>query len=57
MLGRTDWGLVARQDFFVVMVGGDGGVLGPKELVEWVGTVTDGRGYTPPTPRFTEVDT
>ncbi len=26
-----------------VMVGGDGGVVGPKELVGWVGTVTDSR--------------
>jgi hypothetical protein len=25
------------------MVGGDGGVVGPKELVGWVGTVTDSR--------------
>jgi hypothetical protein len=51
-----------------VMVGGDGGVVGPKELVGWVGTVTDGRltkprnlspsdseAYTPPTPRFTRL--
>jgi hypothetical protein len=42
--------------FFHVMVGGDGGVVGPKELVGWVGTVTDSRVYTPPTPRFTEVE-
>ena len=41
--------------FLHVMVGGDGGVVGPKELVGWVGTVTDSRAYTPPTPRFTEV--
>ncbi len=39
------------------MVGGDGGVVGPKELVGWVGTVTDSRAYTPPTRRFTEVQT
>jgi hypothetical protein len=39
-----DWGLVARREFFLhVMVGGDGGVVGPKELVGWVGTVTDDR--------------
>jgi hypothetical protein len=37
------------------MVGGDGGVVGPKELVGWVDTVTDGRAYTPPTPRSTKV--
>ena len=42
--------------FLHVMVGGDGGVVGPKELVGWVGTVTDSRSYTPPTPRFTEVE-
>ena len=28
--------------------------MGPKELVGWVGTVTDSRSYTPPTPRFTD---
>ncbi len=40
-----------RWDFFLhVMVGGDGGVVGPKELVGWVDTVTDNRSYTPPTP-------
>ncbi len=56
--GRGDWGLDARRDFFLyVMVGGDGGVVGPKELVGWVGTVTEVRAYTPPTPRFTEVET
>ena len=55
--GRGGWGVVAHRDFFLhVMVGGDGGVVGPKELVGWVGTVTDGRGYTSPTPHFTEVE-
>ena len=55
--GRCGWGIVARREFFLhVMVGGDGGVVGPKELVGWVGTVTDGRAYTPPTPRSTEVE-
>jgi hypothetical protein len=29
-----------------VMVGGDGGVVGPKELVGWVCTVTDGRAVS-----------
>ena len=30
------------RDFFLhVMVGGDGGVVSPKKLVGWVGTVTD----------------
>ena len=42
--------------FLHVMVGGDGGVVGSKELVGWVGTVTDSRPYTPPTPRVTEVE-
>ncbi len=42
--------------FFHVMVGGDGGVVSPEKLVGWVGTVTDSRSYTPPTPRFTEVE-
>ena len=32
--------------FFHIMVGADGGVVGPKELVGWVGTVTDGLSYT-----------
>ena len=55
--GRGGWGTFARRDFFLhVMVGGDGGVVGPKELVGWVGTVTDIRAYTPPTPRFTKVE-
>ncbi len=33
-----------------------GRVVGPKELVGWVGTVTDVWTYTPPTPHFTEVE-
>jgi hypothetical protein len=41
--------------FMLFMVGGDGGVVWPKELVGWVGTVTDSRDYTPPTPRSTKV--
>ena len=50
-------GYCCAAGFFLhVMVGGDGGVVGPKELVGWVGTVTDSRSYTPPTPRFTEVE-
>jgi hypothetical protein len=57
VFGRDGWGLVARWEFFFhVMVGGDGGVVGPKELVGWVGTVTDVWTYTPPTPHFTEVE-
>ena len=42
--------------FFHVMVGGDDGVVGPKELVGCLGTVTDGLSFTPPTPRFTQVE-
>ena len=36
------------------MVGGGRGVVGPKELMGWVGSVTDGRDYSPPAPRLTE---
>jgi hypothetical protein len=42
--------------FLPVMVGGGRGVAGTKELMEWVGTVTDGRAYSPPAPRSTEVE-
>jgi hypothetical protein len=38
-----------------VMVGGGRGVVGPKELMGWVGSVTDGRDYSPPAPRFSEL--
>ena len=39
--GRGGWGIVVRREFFFhVMVGGDGGVVGSKELVGWVDTVT-----------------
>jgi hypothetical protein len=38
--------------FLLVMVGGDRGVAGPKELMGFVGAVTDGRAYSPPEPRF-----
>ena len=61
--GVFDWWLVGVAGvflrggiFFHIMVGADSGVVGPKELVGWVGTVTDGRVYTPPTPHFTEID-
>ena len=69
LVGRCGHGVFGRRlvgvagvllrggNFFLhVMVGGDGGVVGPKELVGWVDTVTDGRSYTPPTPRFTKVE-
>ena len=42
--------------FFGVMVGGVGGLSGPKELMGWVVTVTDGRSYPHPAPRSTEVE-
>jgi len=55
--GRGVWSIDARRDFFLhVMVGGDGGVVGPKELVGWIDTVTDGLSFNPPTPRFTQVE-
>jgi hypothetical protein len=57
IVGRCGWGIVAQREFFLhVMVGDDGGVVGSKELVGWVSTVTDGRTYTPPTPHFTKVE-
>jgi hypothetical protein len=41
-------GVLFRQWIFLhVMVGGGRGVAGPKELMGWVGTVTDGRSYSP----------
>ena len=50
-------GVLLRGGIFLhVMVGGDGGVVGPKELVGWFVTVTDGLSCTSPTPRFTEVE-
>ena len=38
------------------MVGGGGGVSGPKELMGWVDAVTDGRAYPHPAPRSAEVE-
>jgi hypothetical protein len=56
-VGSGRLGSCGAVGFFLhVMVGGDGGVVGPKELVGWVDTVTDGRTYTPPTPRSTDVE-
>ena len=40
--------------FLDVMVGG-GGVVGPKELMGWVVTVTDGRDYPAPSPHSVKV--
>jgi hypothetical protein len=38
------------------MVGGGRGVSGPKELMGLVVAVTDGRAYSPPTPRSVKVE-
>ena len=37
--------------FLHAMVGDGRGVAGPKELMGLGGAVTDGRAYSPPTPR------
>ena len=42
VFGRVGWVLLCGGIFWHVMVGGGGGVAGPKELVGWVDTVTDG---------------
>jgi hypothetical protein len=47
--------LLREWIFLHVMVGGDRGVAGPKELMGLVGAVTDCRAYSPPTPRSVEV--
>jgi hypothetical protein len=57
----VSWGgaaavLLREWIFLHVMVGGDRGVAGPKELMGLVVTVTDGRAYSPPTPRSVEVE-
>ena len=54
-LGGAAGVLLLGGIFFNVLVGGGGGAAGPKKLMGWVGTVSDGRAYPPPTPRFTEV--
>ena len=48
--------LLREWIFLHVMVGGGRGVAGPKELMGLVGAVTDGRSYSPPTPRSVEVE-
>jgi hypothetical protein len=57
----VSWGGVAavlmREWIFLhVMVGGGRGVAGPKEWMGLVGTVTDCRAYSLPTPRSVEVE-
>ena len=42
--------------FLLVMVGGDRGVAGPKELMGLGGAVTGGRAYSPRTPRSVVVE-
>jgi hypothetical protein len=57
----ASWGGVAgvllnEWIFLHVMVGGGRGATGPKELMGLVDVVTDGRAYSPPTPRSVEVE-
>jgi len=54
-LDWESWVLLGVGIFLNVLVGGGGGVTGPKELMGWVDTVTDDRAYCPPSPRSTEV--
>ena len=54
-LGGAAWFLLRGGIFLNVLVGGDGGAAGPKELMGWVGAVAHGMAYPPPTPRFTKV--
>ena len=49
------WFLLRGGIFLTVLVGGDGGAAGPKELMGWVGAVAHGMAYPPPAPRFTKV--
>jgi len=51
-LDGAAWFLLCGGIFLNVLVGGDGGAEGPKELMGWVGGVTDDMVYPPPTPRF-----
>ncbi len=57
----VSWGgaaavLLREWIFLYVMVGGSRGVAGPKELMGLVGSVTDCRAYSQPTPRSVEVE-
>jgi hypothetical protein len=50
-------GLLLREWIFLhIMVGGDRGVVGTKELMGLVGAVTDVRAYSPPAPRSVEIE-
>ena len=42
--------------FLHVVVGGDRGVPGPKELMGFVSAFTDGRAYSPLAPHSVEVE-
>ena len=58
----VSWGgaagvLLCEWIFLYVMVVGGRGVVGPKELMGLVVSVTDGRAYSPPTQRSVEVET
>ncbi len=49
-------GVLLRGAIFLnVLVGGGGGVAGPKELMGLVGAVAGGMAYHPPAPLFTKV--
>ncbi len=54
--GGADGVLLCEWIFLHLMVGGGRGVAGPKELMGLVGAVTDRRAYSPPAPRFVEVE-
>jgi len=54
-LGGVAWLLLRGRIFLNVLIGGCGGVAGPKELMGLVGAVAGGMAYPPPAPRFTEV--
>ncbi len=50
-------GLLLHEWIFLhIMVGGDRGVAGTKELMGLVGDVTDVRAYSPPAPRSVEIE-
>ena len=57
----VSWGgatavLLSEWVFLHVMVGRGRGVAGPNELMGLVGSVTDCRDYSHPTPRSVEVE-
>ncbi len=57
VLWDGDTGVLFRDWIFLhEMVSAGRGVAGPKEWMGLVDTVTDGRAYSPPTPRSVEVE-